>query len=529
MPTTRNFKLRLVTGLFCALAAVWSGCSTQQQSHTSNDLKEGVNMHGQGRTDQDRVAAPQPKAPEPAAPAPAPAPAPVVASSNEGTIKTDLVTLQKVAPASVTLGETFEYDLRYTAHENLGSLVITDQPGEGVTYVKSEPAATAADGVLVWALKDIDKGATGTIKLWVKATREGNVANCATVAAIPKVCVGTFVGKAAISIEKTGPAQAVIGSDVAYNIVVKNSGSLAAKDVVVTDTVPDGMTHESGKKTLQFNVGELKPNESKQIPVTLKAAAKGKHCNVAQVTTSNAGKASSEACTTVLVPGLSIVKTGDKMQFLTRTAKYHIVVSNSGETTLTGVVVTDTAPQPTSIATAPGAAINGNTATWNLASLAPGEEKSFDVTLTSKAAGNYCNSATVASAQGLRESSEACTEWRGVSALLLEKADNPDPIQVGETTTYTVRVTNQGTADDTNVKVVVLFPAEVDPVSASNGGVVDGKTVTFPAFPRLTPKQAFEYSIVAKGAKPGDARVKFIRTSDEIPAPTTAEESTRVY
>ena len=117
----------------------------------------------------------------------------------------------------------------------------------------------------------------------------------------------------------------------------------------------------------------------------------------------------------------------------------------------------------------------------------------------------------------------------GVSALLLEKADNPDPIQVGETTTYTVKVTNQGTADDTNVKMVVEFPAEIDPVSASNGGVVSGKKVTFPAYPRLAPKAAFEYTITAKGVKVGDARVNFIRTSDGIPAPTSAEESTRVY
>src|SRR5690606_17705286 len=114
-------------------------------------------------------------------------------------------------------------------------------------------------------------------------------------------------------------------------------------------------------------------------------------------------------------------------------------------------------------------------------------------------------------------------------ALLLEKADDPDPIQIGETTTYTVRVTNQGSADDTNVRMVVRFPEEIDPVSASHGGVVNGKEVTFPPFPRLTPKQAFEYSIIARGVKAGDSRVTFIRTSDGIPAPTSAEESTRVY
>ena len=103
------------------------------------------------------------------------------------------------------------------------------------------------------------------------------------------------------------------------------------------------------------------------------------------------------------------------------------------------------------------------------------------------------------------------------------------PFRVGETTTYKVRVTNQGTADDTNIKMIVQFTAEIDPVSASNGGVVNGKTVTFPPYPRLGAKQAFEYTIVGKGAKVGDARTKFIRTSDSIPAPTTSEESTRVY
>jgi hypothetical protein len=66
-------------------------------------------------------------------------------------------------------------------------------------------------------------------------------------------------------------------------------------------------------------------------------------------------------------------------------------------------------------------------------------------------------------------------------------------------------------------------------VSADTGGNVDGQTVTFPPHPRLAPKAAFEYHVKAKGAVPGDARVKFVRTSTDIPATTTAEESTRVY
>jgi uncharacterized repeat protein (TIGR01451 family) len=173
--------------------------------------------------------------------------------------------------------------------------------------------------------------------------------------------------------------------------------------------------------------------------------------------------------------------------------------------------------------------MSGNNLVWDVGSLAANAPQELCATFTSTGGGTFSFNATAKGACAKQVSTACGTKIIGMSALLLEKADNPDPIQVGETTTYTVKVTNQGSADDTNVKVVVEFPAEIDPVSASNGGAVSGKKVTFPAFPRLTPKQAFEYSIVAKGAKVGDARVTFIRTSDGIPAPTSAEESTRVY
>jgi len=252
---------------------------------------------------------------------------------------------------------------------------------------------------------------------------------------------------------------------------------------------------------------------------------------VVHASSSNAGEADAEACTTILQPGLAITKEGTKEQFLSRQAKYTIVVSNTGDTPLTGVTVTDTAPTGTTIASAQGGTVSGNKAVWNLGTLEAGANKSLTVNLNGTTPGRHCNSATVTTTECLTQTAEACTVWTGVGALLLNKKDDPDPIQVGETTTYTVRVTNQGTADDTNVKMVIEFGPEIDPVpgSASNGGVVNGKTVTYPPYPRLEPQKYFEYTVQGKGVKVGDSRTRFIRTSDDIPAPTTSEESTRVY
>jgi len=175
-----------------------------------------------------------------------------------------------------------------------------------------------------------------------------------------------------------------------------------------------------------------------------------------------------------------------------------------------------------------GRAAEGNV-TWQIGELPPGATQRLCAVFKAQQPGSLAFQ-PVATVSNLPPAQSSCsTAVIGLSALLLEKADDPDPVAVGDTTTYTVKVTNQGTADDTHIKMVVEFPEELEPQRASDGGEISGRTVTFPPFPRLAPKQAFSYSIVAKGSKAGDARVRFVRTSDDTPAPTMAEESTTVY
>ena len=111
---------------------------------------------------------------------------------------------------------------------------------------------------------------------------------------------------------------------------------------------------------------------------------------------------------------------------------------------------------------------------------------------------------------------------------MLEVVDDPDPLQVGESTTYTIKITNQGTADLTNISTVANFSKEVTP-TRSQGGKVDGKTVNFPIVPRLAPKQVITYTIIGKAAEVGDSRLKVTLTEDQLLAPVVEEESTRVY
>lgn len=453
------------------------------------------------------------------------APRPVVANNTKcSVINTGLVHMSKTMPAEATLGENFTYELKPMATGCAGNVVVTDELPAGATLVGTEPQATVQGNKLVWNLGNMDAGESKNLKVTLRPDKEGTLFGCATVAADPRVCAQTVVGKPALAIDKSGPETAQLGADLSYNVTVKNTGTAVAKGVVINDEIPAGL----GGGTKSFQIGDLAPGASKTVTVPAKAAQRGKFCNVAVATSTNAGQVKDDACTTIVKPGLKLTKTGEPEKYINKQASYKIVAENIGDTELTGVVVTDNAPAGTKLISAPGANVNGNVATWNVGSLKPGETKSFDVVLTSPTAGRTCNVASINTAQGLRESSEACTVWKGISAVLLEVVDEPDPLQVGEQTLYTIRITNQGNADLTNINTVAQFQKEVSPVS-SQGGTVNGKSVKFPTVPKLGAKQTITYTITGKAVEIGDHRLMVTLTEDQLLAPVKEEESTRVY
>ncbi len=469
---------------------------------------------------------------------PAPRDLPMAAAAADcgpSEIRTALVQAGKRMPAEVTLGDEFTYEIVVTALDEIGNVVVIDTLPKGAVFVRGEPAAQTPGWLspdqIAWRFPEIRKGQSQTIKVTLRAQQEGVYCSCFTVSADPRACATFVVGRPLLEITKSGPATARVGSEVTYNITVRNAGTSVVRDVVVTDAVPNGLAHSSGQPSLSFNVGNLAAGEAKQLPVTFTAKQRGRICNVAIATSSNAGRVQAEACTVITEPRLELAKTGLKEQYTNKKAEYTIVVANTGDVPVTNVTVTDTAPANTSIVDAPGASVSGNTAVWNIPNLEPGERKSLTVILTSAVAGEHCNSATVVTAEGLNGSSQACTIWKGYAGLLLEMIDTVDPIQIGEGTDYVITITNQGSADDTNITTVMQFPPEIQPLSASgdSAGRVDGQTVTFAPYPRLTPKQAIRWVIKAKGVSVGDARTKVFYTSDLIKPAVSKEESTHVY
>ena len=176
-------------------------------------------------------------------------------------------------------------------------------------------------------------------------------------------------------------------------------------------------------------------------------------CNTAVADSSNAGKVNAEACTVVQQPGVKIVKsTSDAKLLINRTASYNINVKNTGDTTLTGVVVTDTRPAGTTIVEAVGGSASGSVATWNIGEPPQAPARTSPSRST---ASNPATSATPrpsAPPQGLKDSSPGLHRVVSVTGVcFVEVVDDPRPDPGGRDLDPPIKVTNQsayGTVDE---------------------------------------------------------------------------------
>lgn len=214
---------------------------------------------------------------------------------------------------------------------------------------------------------------------------------------------------------------------------------------------------------------------------------------------------------------------------LGRTVPVCLTLLNTGNLPEPQATISLPVPAGTALtATTDGGTPTNNFVVWEISDLPVNTAKQVCAVFRTLKTDTLTFASTASSAAVAPVQSSCETVVVGIPAILLQKADDPDPVSIGDTTTYSVKVTNQGTADDSNVQIVVTIAPELVPVSSAEG-VIDGQTVTLPLTPKLAPKAAVSYQIIAKGVSAGVGLTKFTLSSDMLKSPISAEESTTVY
>ena len=225
--------------------------------------------------------------------------------------------------ASYAPGEVISYTV--TVHNTgqlpvpFGQIAVSDPTLPNLTLVGTAPATLAVGASVSY---------TGTRQ--ASAADCGNVVNTATVGLVggaqaesttvdntASVTVGVAGGACnpvviageqatTLSITKLGPKSSQVRRAVRYTLRITNTGASVARNVIVRDPVPSGMTVAKlpanatlSNRQVRWSIGDLQPGQSVTFSVLLRAERNvtRRICNVGFSSAGNAPEVSSRACT----------------------------------------------------------------------------------------------------------------------------------------------------------------------------------------------------------------------------------------
>ena len=375
-------------------------------------------------------------------------------------------------------GDTVTYTVTVTNNGivDAKNVVVVDHLDKGLKYVSSSNNGVydAATHTVTWIV-DIDADSSLDLTVTAVAEAYGVLTNI--------VSVGDKSASADVTVPEITPDKTVnitnpnFGDKVEYTITVSNNGVGDAKQVVVVDTLNEGLTFVSAsdngvwnpfKRTVTWTV-DLAKGEFKVFNVIATVSAYGNILNTVVV-----GDKSSSVNIAVpeIIPGKSVdvenPNFGD-------TVTYTVVVTNDGVGDAKQVVVRDTLDKGLKFIKATGTYTwdgDSRTITW-IVDLAKGESQTFYVTAVADEYGVLTNNVTVGD-----NTASADVTVPEITPDKIVDITNPN---FGDAVTYTVTVTNNGIWDANNVVVKDVLGEGLKFVSATGEYTWDGdsRTVTW--------------------------------------------------
>lgn len=335
--------------------------------------------------------------------------------------RADITVTKNANPANVPAGQNLTYVI---ATPNNGpsraeNVVITDTLPLDVTFVSATPSVgscptmpaanatiTAANRTLICNLGSVNNGAQQTVTVIVRPNTALHGTDITNEVSVTTSTIETDASNntASVTVRVTEPAldlvlnksdsvdPVTVGDNTVYTVTVTNAGPSAAENVVVTDTLPasglsfQSVTSSSGSCSTQpavdtvggtvvCELGNMPPNTTQTVTVTMKALTKGVVINNASVT-SNETTLGYEDATNNSAAETTTVRTRTDMEVVSKTPSvtpvnlrddfnFVIRVRNNtgpGLAEADGVVVSDTLPSGMQLTATPTiTVINGTT------------------------------------------------------------------------------------------------------------------------------------------------------------------------
>ena len=384
------------------------------------------------------------------------------------------------------------------------------------------------------ALIDVLWDGDGPIEAYVfEFSSSGRRYRCVT----PKPCSNFLTidlgpDQPTLQLIKTAPSEANLCDPIPVKITVRNTSTVPLTRVRVLDPLPTGLKMADNQTTLSLDAGDLKPGAGREFTFNVTATAPGTFVNKIQAAAAEGGQTEAASTTVVRAPVLTVDCQAPAEVFAGQPVEFCITVKNTGDAPESKASLTLPIPSgATFVSATDGGTSSDGRVSWELGSLAPQSSKRVCAVLMSRQPAALSLSPTARGQCAQPAEGKCNAKVAGVPAILVEVVDLADPIEIKNEVTYEIRVTNQGTATLTNIRLLCLVPEIQEFVSG--GGVTavkaDGRRVAMDALPSLAAKAVATWRVVTKATGEGDARFKVELTSDQFKRSIDEDESTTQY
>ena len=424
----------------------------------------------------------------------------------------------KTGPAQVDINSDVTYTIEVTGTGTGAStgVQLVDTIPAGLSFVSSDPEGTLTGDQLSIQLGTQNPLETTSVSVVLRASQPGDWTNGAAVSSTEGASASaeatTTVVQPILAITKAGPITALLNESFAYTITVTNDGNGVAANTIVTDTLPEGLAYMSSDptgtfseedSTVTWSVGDLNPGDSSTLSLRVMGTTAGAKVNTASANADRVATAPQfQVTTTILVPAITVEKTGRTAMFVGNQVTYTLTATNSGEVSLTGVTISDNFDAGMSYVTSsPEGTVpeEGGSVAWEIGDLAIGEAMSVTMTLQGDEVGTMTNTANASAAEGVSNQSVLDVSVLAAPGATVDITDSLDPVREGEQVEFTVSVSNQGRSPMTSVRVVVPIETEFTIVSTSDEvrAVIDTEngTVTYEHGEALATGDSFTFTI----------------------------------
>ncbi|MFM1903890.1 MAG: hypothetical protein RLZZ440_1790, partial [Planctomycetota bacterium] len=456
-------------------------------------------------------------------------------------VQTPQLAVEKRGPKEIQVGKPARYEIlvRNVGSATAHDILLRDAVPRGTSLIATTPPAApagespATTGDLVWTLGELPPGGEVRVLMELMPEAEGEIGSVASVSFRADATLRSRSTKPALAIDCPEPETVRIGRDMQVSLTISNPGSGTATGVVLEAFLPETVSHRAGSE-LEFDVGQLRPGETKTIDLVL--GTRGPGVQPARlVARADAGiEEVLQVPLEVTAPTLELAIDMPARRFLQRPATCRIAMVNAGTASARAVELAAQLPPGMKFVKANNAGWHDertHRVLWNLEELPAGETGTVEAVVMPVQPGPQRITAAARSTDGPSAQVDHLCQVEGLAALSFQVMDSEDPIEVAGLTEYVIRVSNDGTKAASGVRVAATLLGDLEPVEATGPGGhrVENLAVEFEPLAKLGPGEEAVYRVRARGHRAGDQRVQVQLVSDDHPTPITKEEITSVY